>query len=256
MDTAIQWGAFTTSAHDYSQRPPHSPELLRTLSAGLHIKKNQRNVVDLCAGTGNLTATLVSLNHEGWAIEPEAIMRTEARRLGRGGDLFEWRCGTAEETGLIDESASWILIGNAFQFLDAQRTLRECNRILRPGGFLTVLWNPRDLLVDAFQRSIDELVRASSSAISQTFTNAETAVQPIETSSHFVPLIYCDRVDWHEMSPETFMATWRSAHYVPSQIGPMAWFALLEDIRARVSSVRSFRTAWRTRAWTYKVTKS
>ncbi|WFU40194.1 class I SAM-dependent methyltransferase [Bradyrhizobium sp. CB82] len=256
MDTAIQWGDFTTSAHDYSQRPPHSPALLRTLAAGLRIDQKRRHVVDLCAGTGNLTATLAALNLKGWAVEPEAVMRDEARRLHRGGDLFEWCWGTAEESGLNDKSANWIVIGNAFQFLDAQRTLKECNRILRPGGFLTVLWNPRDLLVDAFQRSIDELVRASSTAISQTFTNAEKAIEPIVASPYFVPFIYCDRVDWHEMSPETFMATWRSAHYVPSQIGRTAWLALLEEIRARVGSVRSLRTAWRTRAWTYKVTKN
>lgn len=256
MDTAIRWGDFTTSAHDYSQRPPHSPELLRTLTAGLRIEQKRRHVVDVCAGTGNLTATLASLNLEGWAVEPEAAMRDEARRLGRGANLFEWRCSTAERSGLNNESASWILIGNAFQFLDAQRTLKECHRILRPGGFLTVLWNPRDLLVDAFQRSIDEHVRASSSAISLTFTNAEKAIAPVDSSSYFVPFIYCERVDWHEMSPESFMATWRSAHYVPSQIGRTTWLALLEDIRARVSSVRSLKTAWRTRAWTYKVSKS
>ncbi|MGY8668601.1 class I SAM-dependent methyltransferase [Bradyrhizobium sp. UFLA05-109] len=256
MDSAIQWGDFTTSARDYSQRPPHSPELLKTLSSGLQIEKNRRNVVDLGAGTGNLTATLVSLDLEGWAIEPEAVMHAEARRLGRGDDLFEWRTGAAEETGLDDESASWILIGNAFQFVEPQRTLKECNRVLRRGGFLTVLWNPRDFVVDTFQRSIDELVRASSSAISQTFTNAEKAIEPINNSSYFKPFIYCDRLDWHELSPETFMATWRSAHYVPSQIGRTAWVALLEEIRARVGRVQSLRTAWRTRAWTYKVSKS
>ncbi|WP_027522001.1 class I SAM-dependent methyltransferase [Bradyrhizobium sp. Ec3.3] len=256
MDSAIKWGDFTTSAHDYSQRPPHSPELLRTLSSGLHIEKNQRNVVDLGAGTGNLTETLVSLGLGGWAIEPEPVMHAEARRLGRGRDSFEWRSALAEETGLDDESASWILIGNAFQFLDHQRTLKECNRVLRRDGFLTVLWNPRDLVTDTFQRSIDDLVRASSSAIFQTFTNAEKAIEPINSSSYFDPFIYSDRLDWHEMSPETFMATWRSAHYVPSQIGRTAWVALLEDIRARVGRVQSLRTAWRTRAWTYKVSKS
>lgn len=255
MSTAIKWGDFTATASDYGQRPPHSPILLGVLAAKVQAAFESPRVVDLCAGTGNLTVTLQKLGLSGWAIEPEAAMRAEAKRLRRGGDAFEWLGGSAEDTRLPEGGACWVVIGNAFQFLDPHRAIGECHRILRPGGLLTVLWNPRDLAQDEFQRRVDELVRASSPRILQTFTNAEKAIQPLNSSELFEPYLYLERTDWHAMSLETFMATWRSAHYVPSQVGPAIWQDILQKIEAMARRASPIRTAWRTRAWTYRAMK-
>ncbi|ESZ09421.1 hypothetical protein X737_32900 [Mesorhizobium sp. L48C026A00] len=251
--TAVDWGNFSATPQDYAQRPAHAPTLLHTLKLEIADKGFADFVVDLCAGTGNLTATLASLGLGGYAIEPEAEMRREARRLNRDG-AFQWRDGYAEATGLPDNTASWILIGNALQFVDAIKALEECSRILKAGGFLTVLWNPRDIRLDAFQREIDQLIREACPAVRHTFTDTEAAIRPVEQSGHFRPYLYCERTDWHEMSVETFMATWRGAHYVPSQIGPQAWRDLLQTIAARAYTRDVLRTGWRTRAWTFRVT--
>lgn len=102
-------------------------------------------VVDLGAGTGILTESLVRLGADVTAVEPDEAMRAEfARRLPSARAL----AGSAEDIPVPRGSADAVLCGQAMHWFDMDRALPEIARVLRPGGVLAGLWNNDDDRVD------------------------------------------------------------------------------------------------------------
>lgn len=114
-------------------------------------------VLDLGAGTGKLTATLVALGAEVIAVEPDPAMLTELRRA-----LPTVRAlpGSAEAIPLPDASVDAVLAGNAMHWFDMDVAGPEMVRVLEPDGILAGLWNVFDNRVDW----VAELERISGSA--------------------------------------------------------------------------------------------
>ncbi|TSB23535.1 class I SAM-dependent methyltransferase [Streptomyces benahoarensis] len=102
-------------------------------------------VLDLGAGTGKLTATLVARGSDTVAVEPGPSMLTELRRA-----LPSVRAlaGRAEAIPLPDGSVDAVLSGNAMHWFDMAVAGPEIARILAPGGTLAGLWNVMDDRVD------------------------------------------------------------------------------------------------------------
>ena len=114
-------------------------------------------VLDLGAGTGKLTATLVAVGAEVTAVEPDPAMLTELRRA-----LPDVRAlpGSAEAIPLPDASVDAVLAGNAMHWFDMAVAGPEIARVLVPGGMLAGLWNVMDDGVDW----VAALTRVSGSA--------------------------------------------------------------------------------------------
>ena len=98
-------------------------------------------VVDLGAGTGKLTATLVRLGADVTAVEPDQNMLAELRR-----ELASVRSvpGSAEAIPLPDASVDAVLAGQAMHWFDMDRAMPEIARVLVPGGVFAGLWNVDD----------------------------------------------------------------------------------------------------------------
>ncbi|CAM3424666.1 class I SAM-dependent methyltransferase [Stackebrandtia soli] len=102
-------------------------------------------VLDLGAGTGKLTATLVSLGVDVVAVEPDTGMLTELRRA-----LPDVRSlpGSAEAIPLPDASVDAVLAGNAMHWFDMAVAGPEIARVLAPEGVLVGMWNVVDDRID------------------------------------------------------------------------------------------------------------
>ena len=102
-------------------------------------------VLDLGAGTGKLTATLVALGAEVIAVEPDPAMLTELRRV-----LPTVRAlpGSAEAVPVPDASVDAVIAGNALHWFDMDVAGPEIARVLVPGGIMAGLWNIVDDRVD------------------------------------------------------------------------------------------------------------
>ncbi|WKU42868.1 class I SAM-dependent methyltransferase [Streptomyces sp. VNUA116] len=98
-------------------------------------------VLDLGAGTGKLTATLVPLGADVIAVEPDPAMLTELRRSLPGVRALS---GSAEEIPLPDGTVDAVLAGNAMHWFDMAVAGPEIARVLAPGGILAGLWNLMD----------------------------------------------------------------------------------------------------------------
>jgi len=102
-------------------------------------------VLDLGAGTGKLTATLVALGADVIAVEPDPAMLTELRRALPAVRALP---GSAETIPLPDASVDAVLAGNALHWFDMAVAGPEIARVLAPGGILAGLWNVMDNRVD------------------------------------------------------------------------------------------------------------
>lgn len=153
---------FSSKAGDYlAARPDYPLELLQHLrdrlptpTAGMG--EAPAHVVDLGAGSGQLTAGLLDQGLRVTAVEPSDDMRALAeQRLGsRPG--FAASAGTAEATGLSQGCTDLITAAQAFHWFDIEAARRECLRLLRPGAEVALIWNDR-LSEDPAQQALDAL---------------------------------------------------------------------------------------------------
>lgn len=99
------------------------------------------DLLDLGAGTGKLTASLLRRGAAVTAVEPDpemfAVLRAELPRVTAVP-------GTAEDIPLADGSVDAVLVGQALHWFDMERALAEIGRVLRPGGVVAALWNHED----------------------------------------------------------------------------------------------------------------
>jgi SAM-dependent methyltransferase len=102
-------------------------------------------VLDLGAGTGKLTASLIALGTDVVAVEPDPAMLAELRRALPDVRAF---AGSAEAIPLPDGSVDAVLAGNAMHWFDMAVAGPEIARVLAPGGTLAGLWNVLDDRVD------------------------------------------------------------------------------------------------------------
>ncbi|MEU4529325.1 class I SAM-dependent methyltransferase [Micromonospora ureilytica] len=102
-------------------------------------------VLDLGAGTGKLSATLVAVGADVVAVEPDPAMLAELRRAVPAVSALP---GSAEAIPLPDGSVDAVLAGNALHWFDMAVAGPEIARVLAPGGVLAGLWNIMDDRVD------------------------------------------------------------------------------------------------------------
>ncbi len=119
-----------------------------------------RRVLDLGAGTGKLTATLIDLGLDVTAVEPDPAMLAQLRhRLPSAHAL----AGSAEAIPLPDASVDAVLAGQALHWFDMSVAGPEIARVLVPGGILAGLWNVDDNRVD-WVAGLDRVSEGSASA--------------------------------------------------------------------------------------------
>ncbi len=103
-----------------------------------------RRVVDLGAGTGKLTRSLVARGLDVTAVEPSAGMLDQLRLAVPGASAH---LGSAEAIPLPDGSVDLVVVAQAWHWFDDAAASAEAARVLRPGGTLAQIWNTRDTTV-------------------------------------------------------------------------------------------------------------
>jgi SAM-dependent methyltransferase len=118
-------------------RPGYAPEAVAAVADELGLDRSSR-VLDLAAGTGQLTRAFLPLVGSVVAVEPSADMRGVLAEVVPG---IEVLAGEAESLPLPAASVDAVVVGSAFHWFDGDRALPEMARVLRTGGGLGLLWN-------------------------------------------------------------------------------------------------------------------
>jgi SAM-dependent methyltransferase len=117
-------------------------------------------VADIDSGTGLLAELFLKAGNRVIGIEPNREMREAGEQLLRGYERFTSIDATAESTTLPDHSV--ITAGQAFHWFDRARVGAEFARILRPQGWIVLIWNERRADSTPFLRAYEQLLRTYS----------------------------------------------------------------------------------------------
>ncbi len=154
-------------------------------------------IADVGSGTGILSELFLQNGNRVFGVEPNAAMRSAAERSLTEHKKFESVHATAERTGLQPESVDFITAGQAFHWFDREKTKKEFARILKPGGWVVIIWNERRLDSTAFLRDYENLLlrygtdyqkvrhEIAASEIAQFFAPDTFRLKSLENLQHF-----------------------------------------------------------------------
>lgn len=145
--------SFDRAADVYdAARPAYPAEAVTWLLEGV-----TGAVLDLGAGTGKLTRSVLQRDFPVTAVDPSAEM---LRVLREGSPEVDARLGSGERIPLPDNSVDAVVCGQAWHWVDPVATVPEVARVLRPGGRLGLVWNFRDESVD-WVRELGQLMHTA-----------------------------------------------------------------------------------------------
>jgi SAM-dependent methyltransferase len=134
---------FSSRVENYRRyRPGYPAEVLDVLRRVCGFDA-ESVVADVGCGTGIFSELLLKNGNAVYGIEPNAPMRAVAGELLTVWPRFLLSGGVAEKTGLPDASVDLVTAAQAFHWFDRTLARREFVRILRPGGWLALIWNER-----------------------------------------------------------------------------------------------------------------
>src|SRR5580704_14402576 len=138
-------------------RPGYPLEVLNSLKTECGLT-SRHFIADIASGTGIWTRLLLENGNPVFGVEPNAQMREAGERLLPEFPKFTSVAGTAEATTLADQSVDFVSAAQAAHWFDRKRARREFVRILKPDGWLVLLWNERVTDSTAFLRDYEQLL--------------------------------------------------------------------------------------------------
>lgn len=115
-------------------------------------------IADVGSGTGISSSLFLDQGCVVHGVEPNREMRQAAERLLAQRPAFHSVPGTAQATTLASQSMDFVVAAQAFHWFPAEETRAEFTRILKPGGWVVLLWNERRLDTTPFLRGYEELL--------------------------------------------------------------------------------------------------
>ena len=148
---------FSGKVDDYIKyRPGYSPALIDFLSVECRLTPDCI-IADVGSGTGLLTGLFLKNGNVVYGIEPNGEMREAAECLLKDYSLFRSVEASAESTTLHSSSVDFVLVGRALHWFDYEKALMEFSRILKPRGWVVIVWLKRKT-ASAFPVKYDELL--------------------------------------------------------------------------------------------------
>jgi SAM-dependent methyltransferase len=149
---------FSSRVEDYIRyRPSYPAAVIHWLAAECGLKAHSR-IADIGSGTGILSRLLLDFGCDVFAIEPNPDMRAGAERQLAAEPRFHSIDARAEATTLPGASVDFVTAGQSFHWFDAAAARAEFRRILKPGGWVVLIWNER-LVTEGFLSEYEDLLR-------------------------------------------------------------------------------------------------
>src|ERR1700726_4293608 len=148
---------FSNRVADYLRyRPGYPSELLDVLRKECDLRPGQV-IADIGSGTGFLSEMFLKTGNRVYGIEPNEAMRKAGEEYLASYDSFVSIDASAEATTLENGTIDFVTAGQAFHWFVPAAARREFQRILKPGGWIVVMWNDRQL-DSAFANAYEDLL--------------------------------------------------------------------------------------------------
>ncbi len=149
---------FSSRVENYARyRPSYPAAVIELLQRECGLAEDSV-VADIAFGTGIFTRLLLETGGRVIGVEPNAAMRSAGEDFLAGYAKFNSIEGTAEATTLAERSVDMVTAAQAAHWFNPGKARREFGRILRPGGWLVLLWNVRSLDATSFARDYEQLL--------------------------------------------------------------------------------------------------
>jgi SAM-dependent methyltransferase len=125
-------------------RPDYPHEVVECLRDEIGLSASSI-VADVGSGTGISSKLFLDEGCLVCGVEPNEKMREAAERFLIEYENFKSIDGTAENTTLENKSIDFVVAGQAFHWFDAEKFKAESKRILKPNGYVVLIWNERQL---------------------------------------------------------------------------------------------------------------
>lgn len=136
---------FTDRVENYVKyRPDYPAGILRTFCDEMGLTMDSI-VADIGAGTGISARIFLANGNIVFAVEPNDAMRFAADDFLGSYRGYRSIKGTAEKTTLAEKSVDIAIAAQAFHWFDIELAKAEFRRIVKPGGYIALIWNEREL---------------------------------------------------------------------------------------------------------------
>ncbi len=134
---------FSDRVENYIKYRPKYPQALIDFLIN-DLKLIPENIgADIGSGTGIFSEMLLRNGNKVFGVEPNKEMREAAEKLLNGYPNFISINGTSESTNLEFQSIDLITAAQSFHWFDYPKTKEEFLRILKPNGWVVLIWNSR-----------------------------------------------------------------------------------------------------------------
>lgn len=149
---------FTHTVQDYiKSRPSYPKEVLQVLIDECGLTQSTI-IADVGSGTGILAKLFLDYGNTVYGVEPNQAMRFAGEDFLKDYSNFKSIDGSAEATTLEKRSVDIITVGTAFHWFEVEKTKLEFQRILKPHGYVLVVWNVRDIEKSAVVKEYENLI--------------------------------------------------------------------------------------------------
>jgi SAM-dependent methyltransferase len=150
---------FSSRVENYIKYRPGYPDgVIETLRNECGLTSDSI-IADVGSGTGILTQMFLKNGATVFGIEPNQEMREAGERLLKDYRRFRSVGAKAEETRLDDASVDFITAGQAFHWFDREKVRAEFARILKPQGWIALIWNERVTTTTRFLIAYEQLLK-------------------------------------------------------------------------------------------------
>ena len=209
---------FNDRVKDYAKyRPNYPQEVIELLKVDCGLTPDSV-VADIGSGTGLSSELFLKNGNRVFAVEPNPQMRSTAEALLGSYSGFTSVDGAAESTGLQSSSVDFVVAAQAFHWFDQEKSRLEFTRILKPGGWVALIWNERRLDSTPFLRDCEELLLRYGTDYGKIRHENITK----EIGSFFSPDVFQRKSfdNLQEFDFQGFEGRLRSASYVPALGNP------------------------------------
>lgn len=211
---------FTDRVDNYVKARPGYPTAIVSLLEQTCRLTKQSTLVDVGCGTGLLAKIFCEFGCRVIGAEPNQAMREAGQHYLAEYPNFTMVDGKAEQIPLPGTSVDFITAGQAYHWFDQKEARHEFMRILKPNGWVVLVWNDREFKGSKFADEYENLVQrfgtdyadvhqrgiATAASFEQFFGNSEFA----KTSFPNV----------QQLDHERFIARVLSASYMPAPEHP------------------------------------
>lgn len=159
MSSPESTSRFSDRVDNYVRYRPTYPAAVLTLLQDRTALQPASAIADIGSGTGISAQLFLQNGNTVFGIEPNAAMREAAETQLRQPN-FHSITGTAETTTLPAQSVDYIVAAQAFHWFDQAKARQEFVRILRPHGWIVLMWNSRRTESTDFLKAYEALLQA------------------------------------------------------------------------------------------------